>query len=456
MDESVFFFGNSITNFTNGPAQSNVPYWMAQFAMAGGNTLEASGGFGFLRNFADREEPVADWALEGVTPIYNSDQTTFAQADISSVVISPANFLQEESPTADYFDEPRSPQEAVNDVVGDVIADQPNASIFIYEPWPDLGFVSNDFPPSEQAMANYHGLAVGSYHDWFVEFTANINAAYPGADVTLLPVAPVLSELLTSAPLDALSTEDFFVDSSPHGTETTYFLAAAIVYSGIYGEVPPANYNVPDTIHPVVAENFEQITLRIAELMETYSTFEVDMDPDVPDIPDQPDTPDDPELPVVDDDQTDDDGGDGDGGFSTDPIQISEPREITQTLDADPQSNTTARQLAPEEDIAPGTFTSAITIEATDTFTLSASSDDTAIIFMDDVPLLILTGDDQASIDLTLEPGLYKVQVKFPAGTPEPDVRFGATSGNDDAPLPLVEMGEMPEVEDDDADDVIL
>ena len=65
-----YIYGNSLVNFAGGSEQSNVPYWMNQFAEAGGNTYAANGGYGFLRQFADREEPSNEWGFEGVTGLW--------------------------------------------------------------------------------------------------------------------------------------------------------------------------------------------------------------------------------------------------------------------------------------------------------------------------------------------------------------------------------------------------
>ena len=91
--------------------------------------------------------------------------------------------------------------------------------------------------------------------------------AVPSADVQLIPVASVMAELFLDGPLDGLSLEDLYVDSAPHGTETVYFLASLITYPAVFGEAVPADFEVPDVVHPLVADNFEAINAQIVEIL---------------------------------------------------------------------------------------------------------------------------------------------------------------------------------------------
>ena len=48
----VYVFGNSLVHHLGDEAHSNVPYWLAQMADAGGRALSLEGQWGFLRDFA--------------------------------------------------------------------------------------------------------------------------------------------------------------------------------------------------------------------------------------------------------------------------------------------------------------------------------------------------------------------------------------------------------------------
>jgi hypothetical protein len=263
-----YIYGNSLVNFAGGSEQSNVPYWMNQFAEAGGNTYAANGGYGFLRQFADREEPSNEWGFEGVTGLWDSDFADFDEVAFDSVILTPGNFIQGLAPNEPYPSDSRSPLEASIDVVRDTMAEQPNAQFYIYEGWADLG--SNfGFPVSDSQLQQFHDYNAGEYHDWYVEYVEGINDAVPGADVQLIPVASTMAELFTDGPLQDLTLDDLYVDSAPHGTETVYFLASMITYQATFGEPVPADFEVPNTVDPLVIQSFDAINTRIAEVLGT-------------------------------------------------------------------------------------------------------------------------------------------------------------------------------------------
>lgn len=265
---SQYIFGNSLVNFSEGNTQTNVAVWMDAMAEAAGNSYAISGGYGFLRQFADRDTPGSEWGFNGVEAAWDSDAQGFAQADLSSVVITPANFIQDQAPGANYAGDIRSPVDATLNVIADVQAAQPDARIYIYEGWADMAGFVGDIPSQPAALNAYHDYNTGAYHNWFTSYVDQINTADPDAQVTLIPVGSVLSELMTTV-LSDVSPQSLYVDTAPHGTETLYFLASMVTYSAVFGEAPPANYNVPGNIDPAVAalypELAQAIFARVAE-----------------------------------------------------------------------------------------------------------------------------------------------------------------------------------------------
>ena len=254
---SQYIFGNSLVNFAGG-TQSNVPVWVDYFAEAAGNTYTVNGEFGFLRDFADAEAPSSGWGFAGVDPAWDADTSSFAQAEFDVVMINPANFIQDRAPDDAYIGDTRSPLDATLDLLADVTTAQPDARILIYEGWADLAAFGS-FPPDQAELAAYHEFNIGDYHDWYVDYVDAINAADPDADAQLIPVARVLSELMTTGPLSDVPVEALYVDDAPHGTDTTYFLAGMVTYSALYGTPVPADIAVPSNIHPAVAANLPEI-----------------------------------------------------------------------------------------------------------------------------------------------------------------------------------------------------
>ncbi|MEP5151540.1 Ig-like domain-containing protein [Planktotalea sp.] len=273
VDINQYIYGNSLVNYAGGSAQSNVPYWLGQLSDAADNTYAVNGGYGFLRQYADRDEPGNEWGFQGVEGVWNSDTADFDEVSFDSVMITPANFIQGIAPDANYADDTRSPLDATIETVQSTVADQPDAQIFIYEGWADLG---SDFgyPVSESQLDEYHAYNAGAYHDWYVDLVDGVNEAVPEANVQLIPVASVMAELFLDGPLEGLTLDDLYVDSAPHGTETVYFLSSLITYPAVFGEAPPADFDVPDTVHPLVAENYALLNDQIAELMGVETSVE--------------------------------------------------------------------------------------------------------------------------------------------------------------------------------------
>ena len=295
---SHFMFGNSLVNYAEGGAETNILVWLDDMAEWAGHDYAGGGGYGFLRDFADRAEPLNQWGFAGVIPAYDGQSQSFAGATIDTVTITPANFIQYQSWDAAYPGDSRSPLDATLDLVADIRADQPDAQILIYEGWSDMAGITA-WPADAEGLAAYHAYNTGAYHDWFTGYVDAINAADPGADVTLLPIGSTLSRILTETPARDIPADELYVDDAPHGTETIYFLAAAITYPALYGEPLPADYPVPEGIHPLVAGNMDAINGIIGEeLAEAGFALDgapLDETPEVPDTDVEPE----PGDPVI-------------------------------------------------------------------------------------------------------------------------------------------------------------
>ncbi|WP_439111202.1 hypothetical protein [Lentibacter sp.] len=260
IETNQFFFGNSLVNYSEGGAETNVPYWLSELTLASGGTYSVNGGFGFLRQFADRDTPSNEWGFNGVSADWDSDTASFQDIDFTQIIITPGNFIQQTSPDTDYPGDTVSPLDATETLLANVLPLQPDAQIFVYEGWADLAEFSEAFPPSDSTMERYYAHNQESYHDWYVDYVTELNTSFPEAEITLIPVAPVLSGLLAEdGPLSEIATTDLFVDSAPHGTETTYFLASLITYQATNGEPAPADFQIPDNIDPLVVQNFTEV-----------------------------------------------------------------------------------------------------------------------------------------------------------------------------------------------------
>jgi hypothetical protein len=96
----------------------------------------------------------------------------------------------------------------------------------------------------------------GDFHQWFLDYHDALLSARPGSQIKMIPVGPLLSGLFTQTPLQGIPLTSLYEDDAPHGQPTLYFLASLVTYSAIYKTQPPANLNIPNTVHPLVRDNY--------------------------------------------------------------------------------------------------------------------------------------------------------------------------------------------------------
>lgn len=261
----VFFFGNSLINHASETEETTVPYWLAELARADDARFAADGTWGFLRDFM-RLPPEPKWGFSNLPGVWNSDRTDFAAAGFDSVVINPANFIQYAAPDQPFDgDNPDqiSPLAAIGTVFDWTTAQSPDMRLFVYEGWPDMGGFSNRFPPRNRPLRRYHAYAADEYHEWYVSLVEHLRTQRPDMQIGLIPVSSLLTEIMTG-PLAELEATDFYTDNAPHGTPTTYFLAALVTYAALYDRPPPVISPLPAGIHPAIESHYADITARIS------------------------------------------------------------------------------------------------------------------------------------------------------------------------------------------------
>lgn len=264
----TFFFGNSTIFHGNNTPETVVPYWINEFAKAGGNRFAFDGQFGFMQHHAE-QPTIAQWGVPGVKGAWNSDTHKFGGANFDSIVITSANFIQSVSATEAFYGAPASVVEFTLKVIDDKHAEEPGVEFFIYENWPEMAsFIADQaFPADAGEFAKFNDFTVGAFHDWWVEYNEALKDARPDVTIRLVPVGSMLSRLFTETGLSALTVEDLYVDEAPHGTGTLYFLAGIVTYTALYGQTPEAGYPVPDVVHPLVREQYPEILKVVAANM---------------------------------------------------------------------------------------------------------------------------------------------------------------------------------------------
>lgn len=144
-----FIFGHSLIDHRPPaiPTPSNettVPHWIYLLAEAAGHKYSAGGQYGFLPQHADLP-PFSQWGYDIVPGVWESDTESFSDADITTSLITAANFAQWQGPEEEYYppgsgDSPLSTTIAIADWLAE---QEEGITIYVYENWPDMPFDNN-------------------------------------------------------------------------------------------------------------------------------------------------------------------------------------------------------------------------------------------------------------------------------------------------------------------------
>ena len=251
-------FGHSLMDHASPTAETKIAYWIQEFATEAGHTYKTAGQFGSIWDFANFN-PSSNWGYAGMIPSWDSEVETFGEASLNNILFTPFNYVQDLPPNVPYYSNPPvllSSQRHIDSV----LSYQDPIEIFIYENWPDMApFTSGTFDPTPAELANYHSFTLGNFHDWWLQLHDSILISHPAANIHMIPVGPVVAELLTMAPYNTIVGTDLYEDDAPHGLPSIYFLAGLATYMAYYEEKALATYTIPSTIHPTIANNFNDI-----------------------------------------------------------------------------------------------------------------------------------------------------------------------------------------------------
>jgi len=265
--KNIYIFGHSLI-VHDPPAiatpsnETTVPHWLHFLAEAQSNSVAVSGQYGFLQQHDDLP-PFSQWGFDVVAPAWESDTETFSEANFDTVLITAANFIQDQASNVAYYNDPNTtPVSATVSIVDWVNIQNPEMVTYIYENWPDMaGFIAGEsFPPSTSEFENYNSYTIGDFHDWWLDYQDFLVAERPNETIKMIPIGPIISKLLDEAPFNQIPITDLYEDNAPHGRPTIYFLAALITYSAIYQNPVPSNFVPPSIINTTVASNYGYIT----------------------------------------------------------------------------------------------------------------------------------------------------------------------------------------------------
>lgn len=266
-DIRLFIFGHSLINHEPPaiPVPSNettVPHWVYLLAQEANHTFAAGGQYGFLPQHRNTP-PISQWGYDLVPGVWDSDLEPFSDANITTTMITAGNFIQYQPATENYEFEPPvdfSPLSATIDIIDWLDMQEDNIKVYIYENWPDMAsFLNQGFPPTSAEFDAYNDFTLGGFHDWWIDYHDGLLTQRPDQQIKMIPVGPILSTLLSTAPYSSIPITELYEDDAPHGRATLYFLAGMISYMALYEEQTSLSYQVPDIIHPTVRDNYSNI-----------------------------------------------------------------------------------------------------------------------------------------------------------------------------------------------------
>jgi len=261
-DISMYIFGHSLIHhefqiFETPSQETSVPHWLYFLAEEADHNYKVSGQYGFLLNHANLP-PSSQWGFDFVQAAWDSESETFAEAAFSHILLTPANFIQWQSPESNYVNEDSSPVDATNSILNWCHQQSENLNFHIYENWPDMApFLSNDFPPTMSEWVNYNIHLENEFSPWFDEYYELIKNSHPDKCVKMIPVGRLISKALLMPPFNQIDVSDLYEDNAPHGRPSIYFMAAMITYMATNQEMPPNSYQPTGFISPIIAENYE-------------------------------------------------------------------------------------------------------------------------------------------------------------------------------------------------------
>ncbi len=252
--------GHSLMDHASSTEQTKIAYWIHQLALEAGHVYESTGQFGSVWDFANFD-PQSNWGSPGIIGSWDADVETYQDADLNNFMFTAFNYVQDLPPDEVYYTIGSSVLAASERLVDSVKLYQPTNDIFIYENWPDMAAFTSERPfnPTAAEYANYNAYTNGDFHDWWIDLHDLMMSSYPSYNIRMIPVGPVIAELMSTAPYNTIPVNQLYEDNAPHGRETIYFLAGLATYMAIYGEKAPVTYSIPNTVLSTIANNYTTI-----------------------------------------------------------------------------------------------------------------------------------------------------------------------------------------------------
>ena len=287
-DESerrLYFFGHSLIvhsfpQISTPRNETTVPHWVQKFSEASKINFTANGQFGFLLQHA-KLPPKSIWGFDTVGSSWNpADNLTssqraesFAEANFTDIIITAANFIQDQSPEVAINGnnpEKKSPVTATLEIIDWLVANEPGIDIYIYENWPDMASYGA-YPIDRKAFDRYNKYVLDDFHDWWIDYCEQLQISRPSTSIKMIPVGPIIAGLVTETPLKDIEISDLYEDDAPHGRPNIYFLASLITYMKLTGKDDLGNFKPPMSIHSLIRHNMPLVVSYIQTKLDQYA-----------------------------------------------------------------------------------------------------------------------------------------------------------------------------------------
>lgn len=274
-DPSLFVLGHSLVDYRPDSSYSDeyaLPHWLEVFSDAGGSTFQGGGKYGFLPQHKNYSQWFAQWGYDIVDPSWDSDNETFVQSSVNTLMWTAGNFLQNDmQPDDNYYMSSFSPLSCSQAIVDTVNMNKPGLKYYIYENWPEMNsMLSNGFPPTPAEEVAYNTYTQTAFHQWWIDYHDMLLASHGPDSIKMIPVGPIMGRLFNDTLLTNIPATACYIDGDPHGTPSLYFLASMITYQAIYGEPCPTNVSIPNTIHPDIVTSYSAVNTYIWDQLQTY------------------------------------------------------------------------------------------------------------------------------------------------------------------------------------------
>ena len=169
------------------------------------------------------------------------------------------------------------------ELFGNVLPNMPNAVNRMYVHWPEpalAGSFVDDANLTRSEWTTYNDYTRGAYLTWHANWYDEIIALDNTLDIKMIPVGAIVADLVENESYMAtVEYSDLNGDTSPHGTESMYFLASLVCYRAVHQinpEVEFFSFPVGSIVISQITDNLESIVTYIEQRLNFYNqTLEV-------------------------------------------------------------------------------------------------------------------------------------------------------------------------------------